>query len=337
MGNGISRSVAGLEGGSPAEREAGARALADAACKPANRQSIADAGAIPPLVDLLGSGSGGAKEAAAEALANLASQTPSNAEAMVSAGCIPALIDLLSSGSIAAKAEAARGLTNIACNSPKRCQAIASAGAFRREGRGAAPSTNATDLPSSRRWDPTSSTPGKLLCPSPNPCRAGGIPLLVTLLGGRTGTPEQAAAIPAAAALANLAGEACIAQQIADAGAVPPLTALLGGGSSAPAQEQAVAALALLVLHHPVLGQAIISAGGIPSLVALLSSPWCAGDWQGGSWHGPGMSRRWNFRESGCRRLRMRWSIQCRATPLPMGEQVGGLDKWVPLRSLACL
>lgn len=98
------------------------------------------------------------------------------------------------------------------------------------------------------------------------------------LLGGRTGAAEQATAIPAAAALANLAGEASIAQQIADAGAISPLTSLLGGGSSAPAQEQAVAALALLVQHHPSLGQAIVSAGGIPSLVALLSSPWWVGN-----------------------------------------------------------
>lgn len=94
------------------------------------------------------------------------------------------------------------------------------------------------------------------------------------LLGGRTGTAEHAKAVPAAAALANLAGEASIAQQIADAGAISPLTVLLGRGSSAPAQEEAVAALALLVLHHPPLGQAIVSAGGIPALVALLSSPW---------------------------------------------------------------
>lgn len=134
MGNSISRSVAELSGGSPAEREAAARAIAGAACKPANRQAIAEAGAIPPLVELLGSGSTGAREAAAEALANLASQTPSNAQAMVEGGSIPALIDLLSSGSAGSKAEAARGLTNIACNSPSRCHAIAAAGEFWWEG-----------------------------------------------------------------------------------------------------------------------------------------------------------------------------------------------------------
>ncbi len=128
MGSSLSRSVADLSSGDPAEREAAARTISAAACKPANREVIVEVGALAPLVELLGSGSPGAQEAAAEALANLASQTPSNAKAMVAAGSIPPLINLLGSGTDGAKAEAARALTNISCHSPSKRQAIASAG-----------------------------------------------------------------------------------------------------------------------------------------------------------------------------------------------------------------
>ena len=65
-------------GGSARARKKAAAALLDLAAVPANRQLVAEAGAIPAVVRLLGSGSAGVQERAAAALANLACKQAAN-------------------------------------------------------------------------------------------------------------------------------------------------------------------------------------------------------------------------------------------------------------------
>ena len=83
-----------------------------------NKAAIAEAGGIPPLVDLLRDGSMGAKEQAAAALGMLALTTPDNNRvAIVEAGVILLLVELLRDGSADAKRWAAWTLGNTASNS----------------------------------------------------------------------------------------------------------------------------------------------------------------------------------------------------------------------------
>ena len=76
----------------------------------ANKVSIARAGAIPPLVQLLGSGSSSSEPArlyAAHTLRNLAADNGTNSVSIAGAGAIPLLVQLLGSSSNEAVREAA--------------------------------------------------------------------------------------------------------------------------------------------------------------------------------------------------------------------------------------
>ena len=83
-------------------------------------------GGIPPLVALVTSGSDFAKQCAARALANLATNDQSKA-AIAAAGGIPSLAALVTSGSDSAKGHAAHALGNLATDVQNKA-AIAAAG-----------------------------------------------------------------------------------------------------------------------------------------------------------------------------------------------------------------
>ena len=106
---------------------------------------------------------------------------------------------------------------------------------------------------------------------------AGAVPLLVALLSG---VSESKAAWLAAGALANLAHEnEANKAAIAEAGAIPLLVALLSGGPESEAAGSAALALrnltsdgeGELTVTEAANSTAIIEAGAIPPLVALLS------------------------------------------------------------------
>ena len=105
-----------------------ARLLANLALNDANRAAIAAAGAILPLVRLLGSASEGVQEQAARALEILAVNSDDNPAAIAAADAIPPLVRLLGSRSAGVQ-ERAAGLANLAVTDANRA-ALAAAGAI---------------------------------------------------------------------------------------------------------------------------------------------------------------------------------------------------------------
>ena len=110
-----------LREGDDASKMAAAKALGYLARYHGNRVLIAEAGAIPPLVELLRDGGADAKYVAAVALRNLASNNDANAVAIAAAVGLEALVQLARRGrvtvdgeeivrhaSLAAKGDAAR-------------------------------------------------------------------------------------------------------------------------------------------------------------------------------------------------------------------------------------
>ena len=102
-----------------------ARALGDLAyANGANRVLIAEAGGIPPLVDLLRAGSANAKKSAARALRML-TRTKANQAAIAEAGGIPPLVELQRDGRGVGSAEATWALERIARDNDANAVAIA--------------------------------------------------------------------------------------------------------------------------------------------------------------------------------------------------------------------
>ena len=93
-----------------------------------NQVFIAEAGAIPPLVELLKNGSAEAMTNAVAALETLALHED-NRDLIVEAGAIRPLVELLKNGSAEAKTEAARALKRLAFHA-KNQVLIAEAGAI---------------------------------------------------------------------------------------------------------------------------------------------------------------------------------------------------------------
>ena len=115
--------VRALRDGDDAAKATAAGALNDLAWENrANKALIAEAGGIPPLVDLLRDGSPEAKLRAAAALANLTltwTET-TNRRLVGAAGATSPLIDLLRDGSAEAKRWAVTALRNLACENDNR-------------------------------------------------------------------------------------------------------------------------------------------------------------------------------------------------------------------------
>lgn len=93
-----------------------------------NRVCIAEAGAIPPLVDLLSSSDPRTQEHAVTALLNL-SINESNKGTIVNAGAIPDIVDVLKTGSMEARENAAATLFSLSVLDENKVQ-IGAAGAI---------------------------------------------------------------------------------------------------------------------------------------------------------------------------------------------------------------
>ena len=120
--------VRALREGDDAAKTAAARALRNHTYhNDANKDLIAEAGGIPPLVELLRDGSANGKLWTAGALGNLA-RDAANRDLIAEAGGITPLVELLRDGRVEAKAEAARALWNLACDNGANKVAIAEAG-----------------------------------------------------------------------------------------------------------------------------------------------------------------------------------------------------------------
>ncbi|KAH8044622.1 hypothetical protein JL722_14594 [Aureococcus anophagefferens] len=96
----------------------------------ANKVAIAEAGGIPPLVELLRDGSADAKAAAALALRRLAYDNAANQASIAETGGIPQLVQLLRDGSAGAKEWAAYALYHLADSNDANAVAIAVAVGF---------------------------------------------------------------------------------------------------------------------------------------------------------------------------------------------------------------
>ena len=109
--------VRALREGDDAAKAAAARRLGWLAFNNrTNKAAIAEAGGIPPLVELLCDRSAEAKRWAARALGNLSRNNDANAVLIAAAGGIPPLVDLLRDESANAELVAASALWNLPSN-----------------------------------------------------------------------------------------------------------------------------------------------------------------------------------------------------------------------------
>jgi vacuolar protein 8 len=225
--------------------------------------SIALAGALPRLVQLLGAGSGAeVQEAAADTLAHCATNAW-NAAATVIAGGIPQLVRLLGPRSPpAVQQSAAVALTNIAYDNDDNKSTMIENGLIpplvQLLGCADPPQLSALQLVSFLSYSYASAM-----------AAAGAIPLLVHLMGpGSSFDTRQCAA----GALLNFARIDDLAGSVAAAGAIPHLVQLLEQGSTSDqrAQESATRVLSLLAQTDDSTATTIGASGAIPQIVRLL-------------------------------------------------------------------
>ncbi|GLC46212.1 hypothetical protein PLESTB_001535900 [Pleodorina starrii] len=232
----------------------------------ANRVSIAEAGGIWNLVELLGSSDDDVQESAVEALGTLALDAD-NRVAIAEAGAIPCLAHLLlrkciDDGDIYDSVP--RALGNLACHAsnqvaiagqigviPKLVEMLKDRSCFDRQ-RGAAWALRNLALNAANQV---------------SIAETGGIPPLVEIL--MSDSSDDDVLREAAAALGNLAVNAANQEAIAKADGIPPLIKLLSHENTGM-QQQAAAALGNLAVNAAN-QEAIAKAGGIPPLVKLLS------------------------------------------------------------------
>ncbi|KAG1667620.1 hypothetical protein FOA52_001674 [Chlamydomonas sp. UWO 241] len=225
------------------------------------------AGAIPPLVQLLGADSRDLHQNASSALMYLA--LIAEIEVAIDAvSAITPLVCLLGPGSTAeTQSNAAGALVNLADNAASG-DAIAAAGAIEplvrlleqgvQEGvQGGVPEENAAKALKALAADTEIAV---------TIAAAGAIPPLVLLLGQGSTAGMHA---KASGALGLLAANAEIAVTIADAGAIAPLVRLLEQGVQEGVQEKAAGALEVLAVDADI-AVTIAAAGAIPPLVQLL-------------------------------------------------------------------
>ena len=229
-----------------------------------NRTVIAQAGAIPPLVQLLGDGRNANKSQvrAAAALSDLA-RVSENKQAIVSAGGIQPLVTMLVSSSVEAQAKASAAVWQLSSSTSAQ-QLIADADGI----------TLLVKLLSSKQiaiannaacalWhlESLAASKGVIIA-------AGGIAALVELLE-RTDNVDAQDSI--AALLSDLARErGSVKSSIVNKGGVGHLVTLLEKGSPI-AQKHASCALWGLTAE-PAYQKAVVKAGAVPLLIGLLTS-----------------------------------------------------------------
>uniref|UniRef100_A0A0G4HDV7 U-box domain-containing protein n=1 Tax=Chromera velia CCMP2878 TaxID=1169474 RepID=A0A0G4HDV7_9ALVE len=223
-------------------RESAAGALSNLSVNRKNQKTIASlaAGALPPLVSFLKVGSDTAKENAAAALTNLATNNAENEATIADSGAIPRLVTLLKEGTDVAKRNAASALLELCANSSENRVKIAKAGAI-------PPliSILTDGIPSAKE-----EAAGSLLSLAENAenrveiVKANGVPPLIELLSSGTVTAKE----HASGALWNLAVDNDEnKEKIAESGAIPMLLEVKKSGSII-GKENASSALDSLAL-----------------------------------------------------------------------------------------
>ena len=224
-----------------------------------NRDMIVEAGAIVPLVQLLGSGSVALQQPAARALAYLAEGRSARAK-IIAAGAMRPLLQLLRSSNLAAQLTAAMAVRVFAFEEP---DSVVAAGAI--------PLLVQLLTSSSEEVHWMASVSLYYLARNVNNIAqviaAGAIPLLAELLRTSGSTDVQREAARTLGTLALMAQSAVIS-----AGAIEPLVRLLKDGSE---DTQSAAALALVDLSsgNEACQAMIAAAGAIAPLVRVLRVP----------------------------------------------------------------
>eukprot|EP00927_Polykrikos_kofoidii_P062596 TRINITY_DN57403_c0_g1_i1.p1 TRINITY_DN57403_c0_g1~~TRINITY_DN57403_c0_g1_i1.p1 ORF type:complete len:902 (+),score=161.87 TRINITY_DN57403_c0_g1_i1:57-2708(+) len=228
------------------------------------QEAIEQAGAVPPLVELLSDpeASPDVHEAAVAVLGALAANSAESRVTMAKAGAIPLLVKILKYDQAGARVVAARALWGLAAHVPNQL-AIVEAGAI-------GPLVKLLDDNLSH----VRITAAAALCGLASDhkdnqdkiAEAGAIPPLVRLLREE----EAGARVAAAAALRNLAISDSDHQEAAvTAGVIKPLVELLRD-DKADAQEDAAFLLANLAANNANHQNWIAKAGAVKPLIALL-------------------------------------------------------------------
>ena len=238
---------------------------------------VVDAGAISPLVALLGSGGLEAKEEAAGALGCLAESDVSNQLAIATG-----LVGLLGLGSALAQEFVTKMLIQFSQDSDLQrgariCSAIVEAGAIERL------ILQMKDAQTSLRAKVLAATMLSLLAIESDAnvasiAQLGGIKILVALMASEslqsTGAESSAAQARSAAVLAAMARSSKEVQTIIAAdGAVEPLVALLSETVALDARSEAAGAIWSLSGNNPATQASLLEANAIEPLVQLLSQP----------------------------------------------------------------
>ena len=255
-------------------RKAAAALTSLAVGNPTYQNAIAQAGAIPPLVELLGGEYLGEVQIyAAGALAELARRNPKIQTSIAATGCIAKLVSLLGGTSAeAVKEEAAGALWSLSARHLANQVAIAEAG-------GTAPLVALLSLSSARVQEQAAGALASLALN--NETNQTSIArMLVDLLR----PDDKVASGKAARAISRLARANPSNQEaIAAAGGIPLLvsllnadnsrpTGLLGRSKGAEVQREMAAALWSMADDSPANQAAIAEAGGIPSLISMLTN-----------------------------------------------------------------
>jgi vacuolar protein 8 len=239
-----------------------------AARSSANRLAIAESGAIPPLVHLLGDGRNATtpQVRAAAVLADLA-RAGENKTAIVNAGGVQPLVKMLTCANVDAQVASSSALSHLAANTAAQ-QLMTAAGAITSlVAMLSGPSLDAARYAAGALWhlEVSADNKGAIV-------KAGGIPPLVILL--RKGESPEAQEV-AAMVLADLARSSGGCKAITIAGGVPSLVNVMFKGSC-EAQKHAVCAIWSLtcesVEHAERNIKAVTSAGGLPTLVRMVAA-----------------------------------------------------------------
>ena len=229
-------------------------------------QDIAKAGGVEKFVKAAlraaNEGDASAKETAAQQLASLAVQSNEHATTLHQAGAVVPLVHCLTVGSANAQGAAASALHSVARAKPEHQQTIV-------DGGGVAPLVKLLKTGSAKVQEEVAAALAALDAETrfqAGILKAGAIaPLVAMLKGGSAAAQASAAQALANAALSDPeSGQRAIVK----AGAVPLLLALLVSGKASLA---AACALAKLAMRNAANQAAIMSAGGIAPLLALLN------------------------------------------------------------------
>ncbi|CAN1245059.1 U-box domain-containing protein 3 [Linum grandiflorum] len=186
-----------------------------------NKNMIAEAGAIEPLIHVLNSGSDTAKENSAATLFSL-SVLEEYKSKIGRSGAVKALVNLLSSGTLRGKKDAATALFNLSIFHENKAR-IVQAGAVKHLVELMEPATGMVDKSVALLANLSTVGEGRLAI-----ARAGGIPLLVEVVeSGSQRGKENAASVLVQLCLNNPKYCTLVLQE----GAVPPLVALSQSGT----------------------------------------------------------------------------------------------------------